>query len=364
VYPVDPLVPGLFVAGLLALVSGAELLVRGAARLAAALGVSPLVIGLTVVAWGTSTPELAVSLQAGVRGAPDLAIGNVVGSNIANVLLVLGLCAVIRPLPVEARVVRREVPMGIAASFAVLALAWDGRLGRLDGALLTAGMAAYTAWVLLGSRRERAAVQREYAGEFGPGTGPRSRVALLGRFVQVAAGVLLLVLGARWLVRSAVAVAGALGIGEAVVGLTVVAVGTSLPELATSVVAAWRREGDIAIGNAVGSSLYNLLAILGLASLVTPGGLAVAPPLLRVDLPVMTAVAVACLPILFTDHLLARWEGALFLAYYGAYTLFLFLDAAAPSALPAFSVAMLGFVIPITAMTIAVLAVRAWRASG
>ena len=351
----------LFVLGLGLLVLGGELLVRGASRIAAAAGVSPLVIGLTIVAFGTSSPELAVSVQAGLRGQSDIAAANVVGSNIFNLLFVLGLASVVAPLVVARQIVRQEVPVMIGVSALVLMLAADGRIGRIDGAVLLTGIAAYTLFLIVQSRRQRggpaaAGLVDEYDNEFGgkpagQGRGP----ALAIDVALVVAGLGLLVLGGRWLVNGAVALATWFGISEVVIGLTIVAAGTSLPEVATSVIATLRGERDIAVGNAVGSNTFNLLAILGASSLVTPGGLTVAPSLLRFDMVVMLAVAVACLPIFFTGMLIARWEGVVFLAYYAAYVLYLVLDATGHDALPAFSNAMLLFAVPITVLTLALL---------
>jgi len=352
----------LFAAGLVLLVGGAELLVRGSSRLAAAFGVSPLVIGLTVVAYGTSTPELAVSVSAGLEGRADLAVGNVVGSNVFNVLAILGACALLAPLKVEAQVVRREVPLMIAASLLAAGLGWDGRISALDGVVLVAGIVAYSVSSIVQSRRESAAVQAEYAKEYGPQAAPAGTAGVAAQLVWIAAGLALLVLGSRWLVGGAVAAAQWLGISEVVIGLTIVAAGTSLPEVATSILATLRGERDIAIGNVVGSNLYNLLAILGVASLVTPGGLEVAPSIRHFDGPVMIAVALACLPLFATGNRLARWEGAVFLGYYVAYCVYLVLDAVGHGALPAYSAIMLEFVLPLTGITIAVVAFRELRA--
>jgi cation:H+ antiporter len=356
----DPIDVVLLLAGLALLVGGGELLVRGASRLAAALGISPLVIGLTVVAYGTSAPEAAVTLQSGLEGRADLALGNVVGSSIFNVLVVLGISALIVPLVVSRRLVRLEVPLLIGVSTLVLLLGLDGDIGRADGALLVAGAVAYTFFAVHRGRREEPTVAAEHAGEGGP---PRRSARLVAAHLAlVLIGIGLLVLGSRWLVHGAADLARALGISELVIGLTIVAVGTSLPEVATSVVAALRHERDIAVGNVVGSNLFNILAALGLGALVVPGGIHVAPAALRFDLPVMLAVAVACLPIFFTGHLIARWEGALFLAYYAAYTAYLLMAAAGHDALPAFSRVMAAFVVPLTFLTLVVLAARAGRA--
>lgn len=347
----------LFLAGLGLLVLGAEWLVKGASRLAGALGISPLVIGLTVVAFGTSAPEVAVSVKSAWAGQPDLALGNVVGSNIFNVLLILGASAVVTPLLVSSQLIRLDVPVLIGLSVLTLLLAGDGSIGGLDGAILFAGAVAYTAFQIRQSRRESAAIRDEYAQEYGPK--PSSTAANLA---FIGAGLALLVLGSRWLVNGAVAFAQALGVSELVIGLTIVAAGTSLPEVATSILAAFRGERDIAVGNVVGSNILNLLVVLGLAGLVAPSGLPAPAALLRFDLPVMIAVAIACLPIFASGATIARWEGALFLFYYAAYTAYTVLAAQQHDALPAFSAAMEAFVLPLTAVTLAVVGWRTWRA--
>jgi cation:H+ antiporter len=344
----------LLIAGLVVLVIGAEMLVRGASRLALRFGISPLVIGLTVVAFGTSAPELAVSVRSGLGGQADLALGNVVGSNIFNALAVLGLSALIAPLTVQQQLVRFEVPLVLGLSVLVLVMALDGRIGPFDGLLLTLGIVAYTVFVIRQARREGAAVQDEYAKEFGHvAAGPLSRLPV--QIALIVAGLGLLVLGASWLVDGAVSIARELEISEAVIGLTIVAAGTGLPELATSVVAAIRGERDIAVGNVVGSSVMNLLGILGVAALATPGGLSVAEGLVYFDIPVMIAVAFACLPIFSSGQRIARWEGGLFLAYYAAYLTYLVLAATEHDALRGFGSTMLGFVLPLTGVTLLVL---------
>ena len=352
----------LFTTGLGALVLGAELLVRGASRLAAAVGISPLVIGLTVVAFGTSTPELVVSVRAAVSGQADIALGNVVGSNIFNVLFVLGLSALITPLVVSQQLVRLDVPIMIGVSVLLLILGLDGRLARLDGILLFTGIVAYTLFAIRESRREGAAVIAEYAKEYG-GTAARGARRILAQVTCILIGLGLLVIGARWLVDGAVALAKALGVSELVIGLTIVAAGTSLPEVATSILAAIRGEPDIAVGNVVGSNIYNILAVLGLSAILTPDGITVAPAAVSFDIPVMIAVGVACLPIFVTGHLIARWEGFLFVGYYAAYSLYLILASLEHDALPLFSATMMAYVLPLTAVTLLVLYVRAARRS-
>lgn len=356
----DMLTLTLFVVGIVLLVGGAEWLVRGASRLAAISGISPLVIGLTVVAFGTSAPELAVSVQSALGGQPDIALGNVVGSNIFNVLFILGISALITPLVVSQQLVRLDVPLMIGVSLLMYLLALDGYIGRLDGLLLFAGILIYTGFSIVKSRRESAEVQQEYAQEFGKPVTPGRR-EILRNLALIVVGLALLVLGARWLVGGAVAIARLFGVSELIIGLTIVAGGTSLPEVAASIVASLRGERDIAVGNVVGSNLFNILAVLGLASLVSPQGIQVSSAALSFDIPVMIAVAVACLPIFFSGYRIDRWEGALFLGYYLVYTVYLILFALEHQALAAFSTTMLWFVIPLTVITLLVLGVRARR---
>ena len=352
----------LFVAGLVLLVLGAESLVRGASKIASALGVPPLLVGLTVVAYGTSTPEIAVSLKAALAGQADLALGNVVGSNIFNVLFILGLSAMIAPLVVSRQLVWIDVPLMVGASVLMLLMALDGRISRLDGGVLAALIIFYTLFLVRQARKERAAAREAASADGGgdaaspPGSAARRWAVNLA---YIAAGLGLLVVGARWFVESSMAIARMMGASELVIGLTIVAAGTSMPEVATSIIATVRGERDIAVGNVVGSNIYNILAVLGFAALLSPGGVAVAPAALDFDIPVMLAVAVACLPIFFTGHLIARWEGWLFFGYYVAYTLFLVLASQPHDALPAFSWVMEVFVVPLTAITLIILAVRA-----
>lgn len=346
----------LFGAGIVLLIWGADLLVRGAAHLAALAGISPLVIGLTVVAMGTSAPELAVSLRAVFVGQADLTLGNVLGSNIANVLLILGLAALAAPLLVAPRVLQREVPTMIGVSLLLWLLVADGSLGRLDGVLLVVLLGAFlVATVVVGRRGEPADTAR-------PATPPdRSRWGVLRNIGLLLGGLILLVAGAQWLVDGAVSFARTLGVSELIIGLTVVAVGTSLPEIATSVLASLRGEREIAVGNVVGSNILNILGVLGLTGVLAPQPIAVPAGALAFDVPVLVATAVACLPIFFNGRMIARWEGGLFLAYYVAYTAYLVLASTQAANLRVFSAAMLFFVIPLTLVTIAVVTVRNLR---
>jgi cation:H+ antiporter len=339
--------------GFVLLAAGAEGLVRGALGLARLAGISPLVAGLTVVAFGTSAPELVVSGFATLAGRDDVAVGNVVGSNVLNVLLILGACAVLRPLVVARQLVTREIPVMITISLLLWFLGLDGRLSFAEGALLCAGLVWFTVDSIRQSRRETAAADSTYAVRAGLG----ASLAFAGT------GLALLVIGARLLVDAAVAIAAAFGIDEAVIALTIVAAGTSLPEVATSVVATLRGERDIAVGNVVGSNIFNVLGILGVSSLLAGGALRVAPALENFDVPVMVATAVACLPLLARGHRLARWEGALFLGYYAAYVAYLVLAAQQHAALPRFSAVMLEFVIPLTIATVIALTLQDRRSA-
>ena len=351
-----------FVAGLVLLVIGADLLVRGASRLATLLGIPPLVVGLTVVAFGTCAPELAVSLQASLDGRGDMAPGNVVGSNILNVLLILGFSATIAPLVVSTQLVRTDVPVMIGASLLVLLLGFDGTISRLNGLLLVVGAISYAVFLIRNSRKQTTPDHAVQAPVASVSSGPPLRQSLRNGLQNgglILGGIVLLVLGSHWLVSGATALARMLGLSELVIGLTVIAAGTGLPEVATSVIASWRGQPDIAVGNVVGSNILNILLVLGLTSIVAPDGIPVAATAVRFDIPIMLAAAVACLPILFTDGIISRWEGALFLAYYIAYTAYLVLNSAQHAALPVFSMIMLTLVIPLTGVT---LVVMTWQA--
>jgi cation:H+ antiporter len=345
----------LLIFGLVLLIWGAELLVRGASRLATAAGISPLVVGLTVVAFGTSSPELAVSVMSAFKGQADLALGNVVGSNIFNVLFILGISALIVPLVVAQQLVRFDVPIMIGASFLVLLLGADQSIGRFDGLVLFAGVVAYTVFLIRQSRRESSAeVKEEYNREFGD-KGPVLWLKNIGLVVLGLAG---LMLGSKWLVTSAVTIAQSFGVSELVIGLTIVAAGTSMPEVATSVVAAIRGERDIAVGNVVGSNIFNIFCVLGLSSIVSPAGIEVSAAALRFDMPVMIAVAVACLPIFFAGYRISRFNGAAFLFFYVAYIVYLIFTATNHEALGTLRSAMIWFILPITALTLIVITMR------
>jgi cation:H+ antiporter len=302
-------------AGLVLLTGGAEGLVQGAASLAKRFGLSPLVIGLTVVALGTSMPELVVSLEAALRGDGALSLGNVVGSNIANIGLILGVAALIRALHVQAQVIRFDMPILSAVSLGMVALVVDGQISRIDGAVLTFGLGTYIVVSIRWARAEPKEAVNEVFGAALP-TLHRWSIDLL----LLGLGLAGLVIGARFLIDGAVSLAQQWNVSNVVIGLTVVAVGTSLPELATSLVAAWRGEGDIAVGNAVGSCIFNLLGILGITALVHPLD---AGELSLIDGAVMLGLTLFLLPLMRTGFALSRLEGGLLLAAYIGYMAFL-----------------------------------------
>ncbi|CAN5380438.1 calcium/sodium antiporter [soil metagenome] len=326
------------------------MLVRGASHLSAAVGISPLVVGLTVVAYATSAPELAVSVQASLAGQPGVATGNIVGSNISNILLILGLSALAAPLIVHQQIVRLDVPLMIMVSVIVLLMSWDGLVSTLEGWLLVAGALVFTVFVIRKSRRETREIVAEYEQEFGVAEAERRGVKrVLRDLLLIVIGLVMLLVGARMLVSAATITAVALGVSEVVIGLTIIAVGTSLPELATSLVASIRGERDIAVGNIVGSNLFNLLFVLGSTAVVVPVGIAMDPVISSIDMPVMIGASLLCLPI-FAGHLVSRWEGFLFLLLYAAYITYVLLRATSHPWLGTYSLFMLAFGLPLTAI--------------
>lgn len=348
----------LFVIGIPLLIAGAELLLRGASRLAAASGIPHLIIGLTVVALATSSPEMAVSIGAALEGDGDLALGSVVGSNTLNVLLILGISAAITPLAVSQQLVRIDIPLVILASFLLLVLALDGSIGRIDGIILFGGILAYIAY-LVWFRRQNPKFSNGLSESDAEVSIRSSKSSSLLDVASIVIGLALLVLGASWLVDGAVDIAEALNVSKLVIGLTIISAGTALPEIAVSVIASFRGQRDIAVGNVVGSNLFNLLAVVGFTGIVAPEGIEVAKGLLTFDIPVMTAVAIACVPVFFTGYEIARWEGWVFLGYYVAYVAYLILQATEHDLLPAFSSIMIIYVLPITLLNLVVLT---WRA--
>lgn len=346
----------MFILGLVALVVGAEILVRGASRLAGSIGISPLVVGLTIVAFGTSAPEIAISANAALSDHTDLAVGSVVGSCIFNVLFILGISALISPLVVNAQIIRQEVPIMIGACLLLFALSADDRIGFSESIMLLACLGVYTIFLIIQSRKETQATKDEYAAENTKTSKWDSSI-----FVQIAlivAGLALLVQGSEWLVDSAVAFAKSIGVSDIVIGLTIVAAGTSMPEVATSVMASLKGERDIAVGNVVGSNTFNILGGLGITGLLATDGVLVPPSVINFDLWVMLAVCFACVPVFLTGREIARWEGAIFLGYYVAYVAYLILASKDHDALGAYSTMMMSFVIPLTVVTLVAVVIR------
>lgn len=354
----DPLDLLRIVGGLVLLVGGGELLVRGATGLGARLGLSKLVMGLTVVAIATSAPELSVTLDAVLRGRPELAVGNVVGSNIANVLLILGLSAVLAPLVVSRGLIRFDLPVLVGITVVTLLLGLDG-LSRVDGGLLIVCLVAYLVESVRRSRREAHATRKGpsaaagSAGESVMGAASEGVPGLGIALLQIAVGVALLIAGANVLVDGASALAASFGVSELVIGLTVVAVGTSLPELTASIVAIRRGSLDLAVGNAIGSNIANLGLVLGLPAVVS-GHIPIPSATLALDLPLALAAAVLLVPICFTQFAIERSEGVVFLLLYAAYTVYVLLRATDHDALEGFTFSMVGFVLPALVVVLAI----------
>ena len=308
----------LVLGGLVALYFGAEGLVRGASSMALRLGITPLVVGLTVVSFGTSAPELLVSLL----GSDDISIGNILGSNIANIALILGAASLIRPIQVQSQAVRREMPVMLAATVFFMILIFDGVLSVFDGILLLVAMTGYLYYMYLQAKKDMAAYEAQVAEELGDVDPTKSSSAK--DISLVIAGIVGLAAGAQFMVMGASSIAASFGISELVIAISIVAFGTSLPELATSTVASFRNESDISVGNVIGSNIFNLLFVMGIVA-IAMGGIVVSPDALRIDMWVMLAISVIIWPLLRTGHVLNRWEGAFLLVFYIGYMISLFL---------------------------------------
>jgi len=294
------------VAGLIGLFFGGEALVRGSVGIAQRMAIPPLLIGLTVVGFGTSTPELLVSVDAALRGVPDIAIGNIVGSNIGNILLIVGLSALVYPIKVMGSTLRRDTAVMVGAALLLVPIFYMAQIGRISGLLLVAGLASYLIWAY----RQPG----ETVAEDDDAPAPASTIVSV---LWIIGGLVALMVGARFLVDGAVNIARGYGISEAFIGLTIVAIGTSLPELATSLIAAFKRQSEIAIGNIVGSNIFNVLGILGATALISP--IPVASRFLTFDLPVMIAASLVLTALLLTRPVIGRGVGVAMLAGYAAY---------------------------------------------
>lgn len=316
-----------FVAGVIALVFGAEVMVRGSANMATRLGIRPIVVGLTVVSIGTSMPELAVGVVSAAEGSGALAVGTIAGTNVVNLMLILGLSALVRPLAIEMRTLHLELPVMAAAAVLFWALAANGELSRLDGVALAVGAIVYTVVVVRASRRESHQVAAEFALAYSEDTIPDSKPPddrHIARSVGMTLGGIVIVLvGAEWLVDAAVAMARGFRVSDALIGLTIVAIGTSAPEIVTTVVSTLRGERDIGVGNLLGSTIYNILLVLGVTCLVPAHGLALPPALVQVDIPVMVAATLVCIPIFIHGRKVHRVEGGTMVTAYLVYLMFL-----------------------------------------
>ncbi|WP_122672440.1 calcium/sodium antiporter [Pseudomonas viridiflava] len=339
------------VVGLLLLLIGAELSVRSAVHLAALFKIRPLIIGLTVVAMGTSAPQMAVSLQAAFSDNTDIAVGSVIGGNIFSVLVILGLCALVTPLRVARQVLRVDIPLMIGACLLVIALSLTGEFSKFDGVLL---LAALLLCLFIVVRQGGHAPRHGHAD-----TTEKPRA--LARIAMLAGGLLLLTSGGHLLVDASVVIAINLGLSERIIGLTVIAIGTSLPALMTSLIAAMRGERDIAVGNVIGSNLFNLLGVLGLTALVAPVPLTISPNALVFDLPIMLGVAVLCVPLFYSGYRIDRVEGLFLLSLYLTYGLHLVSISTGMLLAERLEGMMLRFIVPLLGVIVAFGVVRAWR---
>ncbi len=303
-----------FIIGLIALYFGGEGLVRGASNLAGMLGISPMVIGLTVVAFGTSSPEFLVCIMAAFQGSSDIVIGNIVGSNISNIALILGVSAILCPIVIHAKLIRIEVPIMIVLSLLLYALAWGLRIGRIEGGLIFLALIAFVSYSYYAARKESYKPEAEFE-EIKKNGGYLKQVGFL------VLGLVGLIIGARLLVDSAISLAQMFGVSEFIIGITAVAIGTSLPELSTSIVAALRKEQDIIVGNIIGSNIFNI-GILGLVSVIQP--IKVEPSILRFEFPVMIFFTILVLPLMRTGFRVSKIEGAVLILLYGIFIFFLF----------------------------------------
>lgn len=341
-----------FIVGLLALIGGAEILVRAVTKLAALLGISKLIIGLTVVAFGTSAPELAISIQAGVNGETDIMIGNIIGSNISNTLLILGLAALVIPIKVNISLIKSDTPIMIGATLLVFFFALNGFISFWECLALSFLLVIYLIYLA-----------RQGNPDLGtPIKKPEKKPStILGYSLVTIIGFILLISGARWMIDSAIIFAELAGVSELVIGLTVVAIGTSLPEVVVVLVAALKKERDIAVGSIIGSNILNLLLVLGVSGLFIEGAIPVQSVLLQFDLLVLIAASVLCIPIFYTGFRIERWEGGILLFFYLSYLFFLYLSNTGHSWLEDFTNLMIYFVLPIIGLILFIVTLLEWK---
>jgi len=331
----------LFIAGLFFLIFGADILIRGASRLALSIGITPLVIGLTVVSFGTSAPELAVSAQAALANQANLSVGNVIGSNIFNILVVLGISALIAPLLVSPSLIRRDIPIMISVSVIAYIFMFNEKLSFVEGVILFSILIVYLLFLIKQSRREQSDVKPDEV------ESSNSKIGILKYIGFIIVGLIMLTLGSNWLVDSSIKFAKYFEVSELIIGLTIVAIGTSLPEVVTSVIATIRGERDIAVGNVIGSNIFNILGVFGVVGIFSPHGVDVFPNVIQFDLPFMIVVALLCIPIFISGHTINRWEGLLLFSIYIIYTAYLILKETESTMLPQFYSLVCYFVIPI-----------------
>lgn len=336
----------LFIAGLVALIAGAELFLKAVDHFGLKWGVSPLIMGLTVVAFATGAPELAISIKAAASGSADLVLGNIVGSNIANILLILGITSLISPINITRRIVKIDVPVVIVVSILLLVLAYDGKLTSVDGVILLGGFIGYSIYTYIHIKRSKDNDEQIFEYEKSIDELAKGSWFYLKNGGLILFGLALIVMGSNWMVESAVEIATVLGLSELVIGLTIVSIGTSLPEVATSLSAARKGNADIAVANVLGSNLYNVLLTLGLTLIIAPNVLDVSDKAIHLDLPFMVAVSIACIPIFIAGFNLTRMDGFIFLFYYLSYLIYLVLEAVSSTFVSTIELAMLWAVVP------------------
>jgi cation:H+ antiporter len=308
-----------FLSGLLLLIAGAESLVRGASEIAARFNISPLIIGLTIVAFGTSSPELAVSVKAAFSNQADIAMGNVVGSNIFNVLFILGICSIISPLVISLQLIRIEAPLLVLVSLLLYYFSFDYLLGRVECGLLFLGFILYSLFLIVQVKTQKPK-DLEPLPNLDSTITPQKKSPLILNVLFIVLGLIALYYGSEFLVSSAIKMARIFGVSESIIALTIVAAGTSLPEVVTSITASFRGERDIAVGNVLGSNLFNIMGVLGITGMLAPSGIAVNPQILNFDLPFMLVVAILCLPIFITGKMISRPEGIILFSLQVGYT--------------------------------------------
>lgn len=341
-----------FVLGLIALIGGAEILVKAVTRLASAIGISKLIIGLTVVAFGTSAPELAISIQAGVNGQTDLMLGNIIGSNISNTLLILGLVALFIPLKVNKWLIKSDLPIMIGITVIVFLFSLNGMITFWECLTLSGLLLIYLLYL---------------ARQGNPGsdetiTKPKRKPgSLLLYLLLCVLGFTLLITGAQWMIDSAIIFAEMIGVSELIIGLTVVAIGTSLPEIVVVLIAAIKKERDIAIGSVIGSNILNLLAVLGVSGLFIEGAIPVQDVLTRFDIPLLILISILCIPLFYTGYRISRWEGGILLFFYGSYLYYLYLSGIAHPFLEPFTYWMTHWIIPILLLVIIIVTIFEWK---